>query len=161
MPYQVAVALLIAADAGLEPRSRRCATGSAPALADAAATSGWLNLVLVVMIALAAQLVLALPDRLLFGMLGVDGLAPSAPASSPAGGRVSRRATGPGSRPAVALVGGFFGGLSGIWGPPIVMYLVAHGLPKIEMVRAQSLSFLLGSLVLFARAPAFRGAERR
>ena len=48
----------------------------------------------------------------------------------------------------VALVGGFFGGLSGIWGPPIVMYLLAVGLPKAEMVRVQSLSFLLGSLVL-------------
>ena len=44
---------------------------------------------------------------------------------------------------------GFFGGLSGIWGPPLVMYLLAVRLPKIEMVRAQSLSFLLGSVVLF------------
>ena len=32
--------------------------------------------------------------------------------------------------------------------PPIVMYLVASDLPKTESVRAQSLSFLLGSLVL-------------
>src|SRR4029079_3776479 len=43
----------------------------------------------------------------------------------------------------------FLGGLSGIWGPPIVMYLVALDLPKGEMVRAQSLSFLIGSIVLF------------
>ena len=48
----------------------------------------------------------------------------------------------------MALVAGFFGGLSGIWGPPIVMYLIASGLPKLELVRAQSLSFLLGSVVL-------------
>ena len=48
----------------------------------------------------------------------------------------------------MALVGGFFGGLSGIWGPPLVMYLLALELPKAEMVRVQSLSFLLGSLVL-------------
>ena len=48
----------------------------------------------------------------------------------------------------MAVVGGFFGGLSGIWGPPLIMYLVAAELPKAEMVRAQSLSFLLGSLVL-------------
>ena len=49
----------------------------------------------------------------------------------------------------VALVGGFFGGLSGIWGPPLIMYLLAVGLPKVEMVRVQSLSFLLGAMVLF------------
>ena len=49
----------------------------------------------------------------------------------------------------MALVAGFFGGLSGIWGPPLVMYLLALELPKTEMVRAQSLSFLLGSAVLF------------
>ena len=50
----------------------------------------------------------------------------------------------------MAVVGGFFGGLSGHLGaadrdvpawPP--------DLPKAEMLRAQSLSFLLGSLVLF------------
>ena len=48
----------------------------------------------------------------------------------------------------MALIAGFFGGLSGIWGPPIVMYLLALRLPKVEIVRAQSLSFLLGSVVL-------------
>ena len=48
----------------------------------------------------------------------------------------------------MAVVGGFFGGLSGIWGPPLVMYLVAAELPKAEMLRVQSLSFLLGSVVL-------------
>ena len=49
----------------------------------------------------------------------------------------------------MALVAGFFGGLSGIWGPPLVMYLLALRLPKVEMVRVQCLSFLLGSVVLF------------
>jgi uncharacterized membrane protein YfcA len=48
----------------------------------------------------------------------------------------------------VAVTGGFYGGLSGIWGPPIVLYLLALGVPKAEMVRVQALSFLLGSLVL-------------
>ena len=100
------------------------------------------------MIALAAQLVVALPDRLLFGLLGVTIIAFGAsqlagwrlrfPAAPPGGGRGRRS----------AVVGGFFGGLSGIWGPPIVMYLIATDLPKIELVRAQSLSFLLGSIVL-------------
>ena len=99
------------------------------------------------MIALAAQLVVALPDRFLFGLLGV---AVSAFAGSQLVGWRPRfpehhRAA---VEVAVGVVGGFFGGLSGIWGPPIVMYLIATGLPKIELVRAQSLSFLLGSVVL-------------
>lgn len=106
-----------------------------------------LNLVLCVMIAIAAQLVVVLPDRLLFGILGiaVTGFG----ASQLAGWRprfaLRHRAM---VETAVALVAGFFGGLSGIWGPPLVMYLIALDLPKTEMVRAQSLSFLLGSLVL-------------
>ena len=119
-----------------------------------------MNLVLVVMIALSAQLVVALPDRLLFGLLGATVAAFGA--SQLVGWRPRfdmrhRRAVETG----VALVGGFFGGLSGVWGPPIVMYLIAARLPKVEMVRAQSLSFLLGSLVLFFAHLQFGGAERR
>ena len=135
------------ADAGLEPVPG-AAAGHRRRPARRCGASGWLNLVLVVMIALSAQLVVALPDRLLFGLLGVAvsafgasqlaGWRPRFPPRPP-GRRRDRRS---------AVVAGFFGGLSGIWGPPIVMYLLAAGLPKVEMVRAQSLSFLLGSLVL-------------
>jgi hypothetical protein len=50
----------------------------------------------------------------------------------------------------VGLVAGFFGGISGIWGPPLVMYLLTAGVPKVEQVRVQSLAFLLGSVVLIA-----------
>jgi uncharacterized protein len=108
-----------------------------------------LNLVLIATIALSAQLVVALPDRLLFGLLGVaiTGFG----VSQLAGWRLSFRPDNKGPvEIATALVAGFFGGLSGIWGPPIVMYLLAAGTPKVEMVRAQSLSFLLGSFVLLA-----------
>ena len=146
VPYQVAVALLIVPmlASNLVQALRN---GIGPALGSLR-DFWWLNLVLVVMIALSAQLVLALPDRALFGILGVTVSAFGA--SQLAGWRPRfpmrhRRRVETG----VAVVGGFFGGLSGIWGPPIVMYLVAAGLPKAEMLRAQSLSFLLGSLVLF------------
>ena len=61
----------------------------------------------------------------------------------------------------VAVVGGFFGGLSGIWGPPLIMYLVAAELPKAEMLRVQSLVFLLGSAGALRRAPALGGARTR
>ncbi len=47
-----------------------------------------------------------------------------------------------------ALVAGFFGGLAGVWGPPILMYLMAMNTPKVEQIRVQGISFLLGSMVL-------------
>ena len=106
-----------------------------------------LNLVLVGMIALSAQLVVVLPDALLFGLLGalvtafgisqILGWRPGFPAARKNLVEVL-----------VALAGGFIGGLSGIWGPPVVMYLLAADVPKVEMVRVQALCFLLGSVVL-------------
>ena len=146
VPYEVAVALLIVPML-VSNLVQALRNGIGPALGSLR-DFWWLNLVLVVMIALSAQLVLALPDRALFAILGVTVSAFGA--SQLAGWRprfpMRHKAwveTG------VAVVGGFFGGLSGIWGPPLVMYLVAAELPKTEMLRVQSLSFLLGSLVLF------------
>ena len=49
----------------------------------------------------------------------------------------------------MALIAGVLGGVSGIWGPPLLMYLITLDLPKTEMVRVQSIMFLLGSVVLF------------
>ncbi len=49
---------------------------------------------------------------------------------------------------AAAAIGGFFGGLSGVWGPPLTIYLYALHLSKAEMIRAQSVFFLLGGIVL-------------
>jgi uncharacterized membrane protein YfcA len=145
VPYQVAVALLILPMlvSNLVQALRQ---GIGPAL-ETLRRFWLLNVVLVIMIALAAQLVVALPDRFLFGLLGVTVSAFGA--SQLVGWRMRfparhRLAV----EVAVGVVAGFFGGLSGIWGPPIVMYLIANDLPKIELVRAQSLSFLLGSVVL-------------
>jgi uncharacterized membrane protein YfcA len=146
LPYEVAVALLIVPML-VSNLFQALRQGIGPALGSLGRF--WrLNLILVATIALAAQLVVALPDRLLFGILGVA--VTLFGASQLAGWRPrfdlrhqARVEAG------VALVAGFFGGLSGIWGPPLVMYLLALELPKTEMVRAQSLSFLLGSAVLF------------
>ena len=89
----------------------------------------------------------ALPDAFFFALLGVTitafgvsqllGWAPHLPEHHV---RLVELATG--------LVAGFFGGISGVWGPPIVMYLLSRRVPKVEMVRSQSISFLLGSVVL-------------
>jgi uncharacterized membrane protein YfcA len=106
-----------------------------------------MNLVLVVTIALSAQLVVWMPAALLFAILGVSitlfGI------SQLVGWRMPYAAGWKNSvEVGVALIGGFFGGISGIWGPPLIMYLIAAETPKVEMVRVQSLCFLFGAIVL-------------
>ena len=145
MPYDVAVAILIVPM--LVSNLFQTLRNGVGAAWMSLRTFWRLNLVLVTTIAFSAQLVLVLPDRALFAILGVTvslfavsqlaGWQPRFP--------MRHRAT---VEVGVALVAGFFGGLSGIWGPPLVMYLLAVDLPKTEMVRVQSLSFLLGSAVL-------------
>jgi uncharacterized membrane protein YfcA len=147
LPYQAAVALLVVPIL-VSNLVQSLRNGLGPAWASLV-RYGLMNAVLVVTIALAAQLVVALPDRLLFGLLG--GAITAFGASQLVGWRPRfpahhRRQVEAG----VGLFAGFFGGISGIWGPPIVLYLVATDVPKVEMVRVQSLSFLLGSLVLLA-----------
>jgi uncharacterized membrane protein YfcA len=145
LPYEAAVGLLILPMlvSNLFQATR---SGLGPAL-ETLRRFWWLNLVMVVMIALSAQLVTALPDRLLFGVLGAAVCLFAV--TQLAGWRLHFR---PEHRwpveTGVGVIGGFFGGMSGIWGPPIVMYLFASGLPKRELVQAQSLSFLLGALVM-------------
>ncbi|TCO69988.1 sulfite exporter TauE/SafE family protein [Rhodovulum euryhalinum] len=51
---------------------------------------------------------------------------------------------------AMGLVGGFFGGISGVWGPPVIAYLLSFNTDKLEMVRVQGVVFLLGAVMLMA-----------
>lgn len=46
----------------------------------------------------------------------------------------------------VGILGGFLGGISTIWGPPITMYLVALKLEKEEMIRSVGLIWLCASV---------------
>lgn len=106
-----------------------------------------LNLVLLISIYAFAQLVTVIPDTALFILLGVGittfgtlqviGWTPNIPA------RIAKKV-----EPWIALVAGFFGGLSGVWGPPILFYLLSQNTPKVEMVRVQGISFLVGAIVL-------------
>lgn len=50
----------------------------------------------------------------------------------------------------MGAVGGFFGGISGVWGPPVIAYLLSYGTEKTEMVRVQGVVFLIGSFMLLA-----------
>jgi len=48
----------------------------------------------------------------------------------------------------LGVVGGLYGGVSGVWGPPLLVYLLSVGVDKIETVRVQGVIFLLGAIVL-------------
>ncbi|MCR8824937.1 sulfite exporter TauE/SafE family protein [Pseudosulfitobacter koreensis] len=48
----------------------------------------------------------------------------------------------------IGTVAGFLGGISGIWGPPTVMYLTALGTEKHEQMRAQGVIYGLGAVSL-------------
>lgn len=47
-------------------------------------------------------------------------------------------------------IGGLYGGVSGIWGPPLLVYLLSVRAEKIEAVRVQGVVFLMGACVLLA-----------
>jgi uncharacterized membrane protein YfcA len=48
----------------------------------------------------------------------------------------------------LGMIGGLYGGISGIWGPPLLVYLLSVKAEKQETVRVQGVVFLVGSCVL-------------
>ena len=48
------------------------------------------------------------------------------------------------------IIGGLYGGVSGIWGPPLIVYLLSTRTEKIETMRVQGVVFLIGAFVLLA-----------
>lgn len=48
------------------------------------------------------------------------------------------------------LIGGFYGGVAGIWGPPLIVLLLSLGTPKAEQVRTLGVVFLIGTVALMA-----------
>ncbi len=49
----------------------------------------------------------------------------------------------------LGAIGGLYGGVSGVWGPPLLVYLLSVGAQKVETIRVQGVVFLLGATVLF------------
>lgn len=47
-------------------------------------------------------------------------------------------------------VSGFIGGMSGVWGPPLIAYLIATDTEKRDAVRVQGVAFGLGGVTLLA-----------
>lgn len=46
------------------------------------------------------------------------------------------------------IIGGLYGGISGIWGPPLIVYLLSVDTPKAEQMRVQGVVFLIGAVLL-------------
>lgn len=108
-----------------------------------------LNLLLGLTIGIAAQWVPGIPSAGLFVFLGVlicaaaglqlAGWHPRAP--SAAGPRMMLEIF-------TGLVAGICGGLSGVWGPPVLFFLIALDCQKALQIRALGLAFTVGSLIL-------------
>ena len=108
-----------------------------------------LNLLLGLTIGLAAQLVPWIPSTGLFVFLG--GLV-SLAAGLQLIGWQPRAPAAPGPRTALeivtGLVAGICGGLSGVWGPPVMFFLISLGAQKTLQIRSLGLAFLVGSAIL-------------
>lgn len=48
----------------------------------------------------------------------------------------------------LGVIAGIYGGVSGIWGPPLTLYLLAIRAEKVETVRVQGVVFLMGAVVM-------------
>ncbi|WP_045391846.1 sulfite exporter TauE/SafE family protein [Falsirhodobacter sp. alg1] len=48
----------------------------------------------------------------------------------------------------LGTLAGLYGGISGIWGPPLLVYLLSSDIPKAQNVRIQGVVFLIGSVAL-------------
>jgi uncharacterized protein len=48
------------------------------------------------------------------------------------------------------VIGGLYGGISGVWGPPLIVYLLSIKAEKAETLRVQGVVFLIGAVVLLS-----------
>lgn len=101
-------------------------------------------LTIVVVIGLTAQVVAVLPQAVLFALLGGPIVIYGALQLA---GRELRINMLHRARWEVGLgaVAGFFGGLAGIWGPPLLVFLLSANTEKTESVRVQGVIYLIGS----------------
>lgn len=122
--------------------------GVAAAISSACVHWRYLMVVLIG-IAISAQFVTSLSPTALYLILGVPvtafallQLAGWRPKVDPENRRVAELGVG--------AFAGVIGGLSGVWGPPTVLYLTAMDTPKTEHVRIQGVVYGAGAVVLAA-----------
>ncbi|MFN3280539.1 MAG: sulfite exporter TauE/SafE family protein [Tabrizicola sp.] len=120
--------------------------GAGPAI-DTARTYRRFLMATVVCIALSAPFADAIPRAVYLLMLGIP---ISTFAALQLAGRslvIPMRNRG-GAEWALGVVGGLYGGVSGIWGPPLLVLLLSTGADKQTMIRAQGVVFLIGAVAL-------------
>jgi uncharacterized membrane protein YfcA len=104
-------------------------------------------LTVVVFILLSAQAVAIMPPSTMLMLLGC--VVSTFCAVQLAGWRPRMRAAArPRAEVAIGALAGAMGGVSGVWGPPTVMYLTAIDAEKRESVRVQGVVYALGSIAL-------------
>lgn len=101
----------------------------------------------VVFILVSAGFVHAIPQRVFLLLLGVPitGFALLQLAGRNLAIRLEHRTR---AEWVLGAIGGLYGGVSGIWGPPLLVYLLSIGADKRETVRVQGVVFLIGAFVL-------------
>lgn len=102
---------------------------------------------LVLFIPISAMFVTVLPQALMYGLLGLPiiAFALAQLAGRSLAVRIEHRAR---AEAGLGIIGGLYGGISGIWGPPLLVYLLSTGADKHETVRVQGVVFLIGAVVL-------------
>ncbi|WMS44060.1 sulfite exporter TauE/SafE family protein [Acuticoccus sp. MNP-M23] len=147
LPPELALAALMFPTLATNAAQAMRGGGSA---ALASAKKHWRYIVIVmVMIACSAQLVSILPSWALFLIIGVPVVIFALIQLA------GVRFTIPPSGKVYAEFGlggfsGFVGGMSGVWGPPTVLYLTALDTPKVEQMRVQGIIYGLAAVVLCA-----------
>lgn len=102
-----------------------------------------------VMIVVSAQFVHVIPQRLFLLLLGlpITAFALAQLSGRKLALRLEHRDR---AEWIMGAFGGLYGGVSGVWGPPLIVYLLSIGADKVETVRVQGVVFFLGAVVLLA-----------
>lgn len=107
-----------------------------------------LNLAMACAMPLSAPLLPMVPSERIILLLGVVILAAAAVQAGGWQARPPEGRRGAVLEIGVGVVSGLLGGLVAIWGPPVLVYLIALGLAKTDRIRAQGLNFMAGALIL-------------
>lgn len=108
-----------------------------------------LMITLCLVVAVTAQLVPVMPQALMLAMLGLP--ITTFAISQLAGWQARFDARNRGRAEVLAgAVGGFFGGISGVWGPPVIALLLSLDVEKRQNVRVQGVVYVIGSATLLA-----------
>lgn len=145
LPPQVAVAGLILPT--LVTNLSQAFRQGLPAAIDTAQTYRRFLIGTVVFILVSAPLVTVIPKDIFLLTLGlpITAFAALQLAGEPLALPIHHRAR---AEWGLGVLGGLYGGVSGIWGPPLLVYLLSIHAPKTETVRAQGVVFLIGAVAL-------------